>query len=229
MSRDVYNVRVESEWPLRSVRYEAWYLDAANHRLVSERLENEATIIYRATSVSPEDRARFIRTFDREIELTGSMTLKLWVSTSEGDDLDLFVVLRKSDAAGRGVPFYGYNGFNSDGVAKGWLRVSHRELDSARSRPGRPWHSHLRRQPVAPAEIVPVEIEILASSTLFEAGSSLSVDVLGHDADRYPIFRHARTMNRGTHTIHGGGQFDSHLLAPVVSPPAIGEEPGRDA
>jgi hypothetical protein len=29
---------------------------------------------------------------------------------------------------------------------------------------------------------VPVEIEILASSTLFEDGSSLSVDILGQDA-----------------------------------------------
>ena len=67
---------------------------------------------------------------------------------NEGDELDLFVVLRKWDTAGREVPFYGYNGFDRDGVTKGWLRLSHRALDVARSRPGRPWHSHLRRQPV---------------------------------------------------------------------------------
>jgi predicted acyl esterase len=63
---------------------------------------------------------------------------------------------------------------------------------------------------------VPADIEILASGTLFEAGSSLSVDVLGRDADRYPAFRHGCTVNRGTHTIHTGGRFDSHLPAPVV-------------
>jgi predicted acyl esterase len=83
--------------------------------------------------------------------------------------------------------------------------------------PGRPWHAHRRRLPVKPGEIVTVEIEILPSATLFEAGSCLSVDVLGRDADRYPAFRHARTVNRGTHTIHTGGRFDSHLLAPIVS------------
>jgi predicted acyl esterase len=225
-SRAVFKVRAEPEWPLSSVRYEPWYLDAATHRLVGEPLEHEAAVSYRATSGRRENRARFVRTFERDTELTGSMTLKLWVSTSEGDDLDLFVVVRKWDAAGGEVVFYGYNGFDKDGAAKGWLRVSHRALDAARSRPGRPWHSHLQRQPVAPAEIVPVEIEIVASSTLFEAGSSLSVDVLGHDADRYPVFRHARTVNRGIHTIHTGGRFDSHLLAPVVSPPAIGEDAG---
>ena len=73
------------------------------------------------------------------------------------------------------------------------------------------------RQPVMPEEIVPVEIEILASSTLLEAGSSLAVDVLGHDAARYPAFRHRHTVNRGYHTIHAGGRFDSHLLLPRVS------------
>jgi predicted acyl esterase len=63
-------------------------------------------------------------------------------------------------------------------------------------------------------EIVPVEIEILASSTLFEPGSSLRVDVLGTDPARYPAFKHGRTMNPGRHIVHTGGAHDSHLLAP---------------
>jgi uncharacterized protein len=217
-SRDTYTVRAEPRWPLDSVRYEPWYLDATSHQLVTERTRDEAAVSYHATGTRPEDRARFMRRFERDTELTGSMTLKLWVSTSEGDDLDLFVVLRKWDSAGREVAFYGYNGFEKDGIAKGWLRVSHRALDPARSRPGRPWHSHLQRETVAPGQIVAVEIEILASSTLFEAASSLSVDVLGRDADRYPAFRHGRTVNRGRHAIHTGGRFDSHLLTPVVGP-----------
>ena len=215
-TRDESRVRAEAQWPLKSVRYEPWYLDATTRRLVLEQCPDEAAASYEPARRRSKGRARFVRRFERETELTGSMTLKIWVSTSEGDDLDLFVVLRKWNAARREVRFYGYNGFDKDGVAKGWLRVSHRELDATRSRPGRPWHAHRQHQPVQPDEIVAVEIEILASGTLFEAGSSLSVDVLGHDADRYPAFRHGRTVNRGTHTIHTGGRFDSHLLAPVV-------------
>ena len=61
-----------------------------------------------------------------------------------------------------------------------------------------------------------VQIEILASSTLFEAGSQLQLDVLGHDAARYPAIRHARLANEGTHTIHTGGVNDSQLLVPIV-------------
>jgi hypothetical protein len=83
------------------------------------------------------------------------MSLKLWVSTSEGDDMDLFVLLRMLDGADREVHFYGYNGFERDSVAKGWLRVSHRALDPARSRPSRPWLTHRERQPLTPGQVVP--------------------------------------------------------------------------
>jgi uncharacterized protein len=140
--------------------------------------------------------------FASDTELTGSMTFKLWVSTSDGDDLDLFVVVHKLGRAGDEVHLYGFNGFGNDAVAKGWLRVSHRETDPQRSRPGRPWHTHRQGQPVTPEEIVPVEIEILATSTLFESGSSLAIEVLGHDAARYPGFRHRGTVNRGYHMIY---------------------------
>jgi hypothetical protein len=50
------------------------------------------------------------------------------------------VVLRKLDSTGNEVFVSGYNGFQQDGLAKGWLRASHRELDPARSTPLRPFH-----------------------------------------------------------------------------------------
>ena len=145
------------------------------------------------------------------------MTLSVWVSTSEGDDLDLFVLLRKFDAVGKEVFFYGYNGFAYDGVAKGWLRVSHRELDPKLSRLGRAFHTHKRSLPVQHGEVVPVEIEVLAGSTCFEVGTRLCVEVLGHDAAKYPAFKHGRSVNRGTHAIHTGGRYPSALLAPFVT------------
>jgi predicted acyl esterase len=144
------------------------------------------------------------------------MTLKVWVSTTDGDDLDLFVVVRKFDTDGREVCFPGYNGFARDAVAKGWLRASHRALDLSLSRPGRPWHTHRAAEPVSAGEIVPVEIEILASSTLFESGSRLQLDLLGTDAARYPAFRHKQSVNRGDHFIHTGGAHDSYLLIPIA-------------
>jgi predicted acyl esterase len=152
--------------------------------------------------------------FDRTIELIGGMRLKLWISTSEGDDLDVFVVVRKLDSSGREVFFSGFNGYERDAVAKGWLRASHRELDLSRSTPLRPWHTHARIQKLRPGEIVPMEIEIWPSATIFEAGSILELTILGHDAVKYPAFRHEKLVNRGWHTIFTGGKFDSVLIVP---------------
>jgi hypothetical protein len=139
---------------------------------------------------------------------------KLWVSTSEGDDLDLFVVLRKLDFTGKEVFFSGFNGYERDGLAKGWLRASHRELDLSRSTPLRPWHSHTRIQKLQSGGIVPVEIKIWPSATLFEAGSTLQLTIQGQDADRYPAFGHCKLVNRGLHTIFTGGPYDSSLAVP---------------
>jgi predicted acyl esterase len=214
-----WTVRGEDEWPLADVTYTPIYLNAAAGTLETQPLIAAHQVRYSTSERESPDRASFIYHFSTETELTGTMTLKLWVSTSVGTDLDLFVKLRKFDAASQEVFFYGYNGFDKDGVAKGWLRVSHRATDPERSRPGLPWHSHLRADPVQPDEIVPVEIEILASSTLFEAGSALRVDVLGHDADRYPAFKHQPTVNQGWHSIYTGATYDSHLLIPVVGRP----------
>ncbi|MGA2666001.1 MAG: CocE/NonD family hydrolase [Nitrososphaerales archaeon] len=214
-----WTVRGESAWPLARVVYTAMYLDAAANTLGPQAPSEAHRARYAASGKESPDRASFTDRFSTERELTGTMTLKLWVSTSLGADLDLFVKLRKFDAGGDEVFFYGYNGFDKDGVAKGWLRASHRAMDPQRSRPGMPWHTHLRTEPVEPDEIVPVEIEILGSSTLFEAGSSLQVDVLGHDADRYPAFRHHPTVNQGWHCIHTGSTYDSRLMMPVVVEP----------
>ena len=76
--------------------------------------------------------------------------------------------------------------------------------------------------PLTLRTVMPGEIEIWPSSTLFEAGEKLRVIVQGSDIYAYPIERHTNehtaTVNRGAHIIHTGGRYDSHLLAPVIPP-----------
>ncbi len=162
-------VRSEDSWPLRSVQPALLYLCGNTGSLQTELPASEGTVRYDSTSTN--GRASFSCRFARPVELIGGMRLKLWVSTSEGDDLDLFVVLRKLDPAGREIFFSGYNGYERDSLAKGWLRVSHRELDASRSTPLRPWHSRTSMQQLNPGEIVSAEVEIWPSATFFEAGS----------------------------------------------------------
>jgi uncharacterized protein len=91
-------------------------------------------------------------------------------------------------------------------------RASHRELDPVRSRPDRPFQAHARAIPVQRGVSARLDIEIWPSATLFEAGSELIVEILGHDADRYPALRHSDTVNSGAHTIHTGPLTPSALV-----------------
>jgi predicted acyl esterase len=141
----------------------------------------------------------------------------------DADDMDLFVAVQKLDRDGNLVPFVFYSMSENGPVALGWLRASHRELDDSKSRPEQPWHTHRSEAPLGAGEIVPVDIEIWPSSTRFESGERLRLIVQGRDivsesTPNAPFARHEDTRNRGTHVIHAGGRFDSHLLVPWIPP-----------
>jgi len=210
-----HEVRFANEWPPAGLRPTPLYLDAASRTLSLAPVSTEAASTYDPAKSGPSGRVAFTIRFKDAVELTGDTKLKLWVSGSN-DDLDLFVIVKKFDAEGRETFFCGYNGYEKDAVAKGWLRVSHRALDPKRSTPLRPWHTHTRAEKLQPGEIVPIEIEILPSSTLFEAGTRLELWVRGRDGAKYPAFRHAKPPRGGRHTVHAGGRFDSHLLVPLL-------------
>ena len=146
------------------------------------------------------------------------MRLHLHVAAEDADDLNLFVAVRKIAPDGSEVRFFGYNSNRYDMVAKGWLRASHRELDTERSTELQPTHLHRRSMKVTRGEPVVVDIEILSSSTLFEGGSRLRLEVLGHEPNAYPILEHALLPSRGVHRLHTGGAFDSYVTVPFVPP-----------
>ena len=78
-----------------------------------------------------------------DIEVTGPLAATFWVSSSS-EDMDLFLTLRNFDADGNEFLETGQQGTPVP-VAKGWLRVSHRELEPALSTPYRPYHKHTHR------------------------------------------------------------------------------------
>ena len=65
-------------------------------------------------------------------------------------------------------------------------------------------------------EIVPVEIEILPSSTLFRPGETIEIAIQGRDHFEHHALAHTNTANKGTHILHMGGDYDAHLLMPVI-------------
>ncbi|MDX1736025.1 MAG: CocE/NonD family hydrolase [Halioglobus sp.] len=213
-SLEEYAVRYEDNWPIARTRYTKLYLDAAMGELSGDMPAQAASATYDPAYGS----TTFTHVFDEDTELTGNMKLRLWVSVSEGDDMDIFVGVKKFDAQGDEVHFYAKTGYILGPVAMGWLRASERELDQERSRPWQPVLTHENPQPLVPGQVVPVEIEILPSSTLFRAGESLQLVIQGTDLFEHPSLEHgfSAETNMGTHAIHTGADYDAHLLVPVI-------------
>jgi predicted acyl esterase len=222
----VATLRAENEWPIARTQYTKLYLDAANGRLERAPVVQSASVSYDAVvpELAEAECAAFQITFDRDTELTGYMKLRVFMSCTEGDDMDVFVGLHKLDAKGALVPFAYYAQFDDGPVALGWLRASQRELDLQKSTEWQPVHTHTRVQKIAPGEIVPLDIEIWPSGTRFEAGETLRLTVQGIDINRYPkdkvpvYFRHEASVNKGRHVIHAGGEHESYLLVPAIPP-----------
>ena len=210
-----YNVDRAYDLARNGTKYSQYFLQAVEG-LPAKTPGNESE------SAGKPQNAKFEIEFSERTELTGHMNLRLWVQADASDDLDLFVALEKIDRAGYLVPFPFFGNHDDGPVALGWLRVSHRELDVERSRPYQPVHKHTRELKLSPGDIVPVDIEILPTSVLFEEGEKLRIVVQGSDIYYYPTEGHTNghleTVNKGRHLIYTGGAYESYLLAPVVPP-----------
>ncbi len=198
------------------------FLNVASKTLQSAPAKQESSCQYDATGAGAgaAHRAEFDFSFERPTDLIGHMKLRVWAATDRGDDLDLFVAVQKVGADGAVVPFAFWAHFDDGPVALGWLRVSHRELDAARSTEYQPVLAHRGELKIKPGEVVPLDIEIWPSGTHFDAGERLRLVLQGSDIYQYPkpvmCDRHEESVNRGHHVIHAGGKYDSYLLVPVV-------------
>ncbi len=217
------HIRIANEWPIESTRYSKYHLNGEKMSLQQVPVQNETRLTYNAESGQTENSdLRFKFTTDEDMELTGNMKLKLWVSTDDTDDMDLFVGIKKFDRHGNEVFLPDFNHLEDGQVASGWLRVSHRELDPVKSTPSQPVLKHKRLLKLHKSEIVPVEIEILPSSIFLKSGESLVLVIKGSDIiiDDNPTgsrgYGHTDTVNKGTHSVYVGGKYDSFLLVPVI-------------
>ncbi len=211
--------RDEQEWPIARTRWTELYLDARTCTLGPEPPAEAGQVSYEA----PTGGASFSSApFVAPTEITGPLALRLWVSTT-APDMDLFVTLRDVDADGNDVWGIGSGG-EPVAMAKGWLRVSQRKLDPAKSLPYRPYHTHDEEEFLQPGEVAAVDVEILPTSMVLEAGHRLVLDVESHDGVGTGRALHNDPRDRpaerfaGQNTLYTGGDRASFLLAPVVPP-----------
>jgi predicted acyl esterase len=138
--------------------------------------------------------------------------------------MDLFAFVQKLDTNGNFVPALVLGARNFG--ATGRLRVSHRQLDPARSTPAEPYLTHRVEELLSSGQVVPVEIAIWPTGMLWHAGEQLCLIIAGYNLapEPFPGIEPPKLRNKGEHIIHTGGKYDSHLLVPVIlkSPPLGG-------
>ena len=212
---EVYTVREERAWPLPGTRWTKLFLAPRGLRLTPLEVATEQRFH------APNGCASFELRVEGDMELVGTMKLRLLVELTGSEDAYLFAAVRKLDAASRGreALFEGAFGFGCDVVAKGWLRLAHRRIDEARSEPHRPFHPCDRAERVAPGEIVPAEMEILPSATFFQRGDTLRLDVQGRWFWKRSMLLGMFPVSyapspEATVVLHLGGVNDAHLLVP---------------
>jgi uncharacterized protein len=225
----------ENEWPLKRTKWTRFYLDPKDGGLLQDKVARGKTAI-RFDAMG--DGVTFLTApLAHETEITGPSEVKLYVSSSTSD-ADIFVVLRVFSPDLKEVVFAGAIDPHTP-VGQGWLRASHRELDKKLSKPYRPYHTHRRRQPLKPGEVVPLDIEIWPTSIVVPAGYRVALTIRGKDyiypggsGGRQSNFKNELTgcgpflhddprdrpgdVFGGVTSLHFGGATQPYLLLPVV-------------
>jgi len=211
--------RMENEFPLGRTAWTKFYLDAGGRSIALENPATEARVAYEATG---EGVMFTTAPFEKDIEVTGFITLRLWISSSTAD-MDLFATLRAFAPDGGEVIFDGAH--EPTPISRGWLRASHRALDPERSTPHRAYHAHREAEKLEPGALYPVDIEIWPTSMVYPRGYRLALAIAGKDFEIEGIpgrILHQHPANRdpgefgGTNTIVTGAAHESYLQLPVI-------------
>jgi hypothetical protein len=235
--------RAEEEWPPKRATRVVYHLRKGPSGSVTS-LNDGGLSIAKATSAEPAtsyaypdwewvngvavigpdgrvDPVRRVLTFtsaplEADLEVTGPIVLKLYAS-STAIDTQFIVKLtdqHPQDAAARGKGDQpGYTP-----VSKGWLKASHREKDTVRSTPERPFYTHTNPQPLTPGEIYEFDIEVLPIAYVFMQGHRIRLELANGDSPATDgVFSHPyHPCLMGTDTIHHDGAHASCLILPVI-------------
>jgi putative CocE/NonD family hydrolase len=138
------------------------------------------------------------------IEITGPITVKLWISSSAVD----------TDFTAKLLDIYPPSAEYPDGyhmnLADGILRCRYRE-------------SFERETLMTPGEIYPIEILLPPTSNLFEKGHAIRLDISSSNFPRFdlnpntgePMGRHTR-MEPAHNTVYCDAAHPSHIVLPVI-------------
>ena len=228
----------DTQWPPRGTHFERLYLDATTLTSARPAQAGSADYVndpaaglsmafdqYGTVAISPylptdqrleEAQGVTFRTeaLDEPLRLVGPIALHL-VAASTATDTDWIAKL--SDVAPDGSETL---------ITNGYLRASHRALDPARSREGRPYHTHTDPTPIEAGTVYPFEVEIWPTAWEVEPGHRLQLRITSADVPTHapasiqfdradPAATQVVPLPPGVNTVLTGGDDPSYLLVPV--------------
>lgn len=231
--------RPVTSYPPPDFKYQELYFDISSNQLSKKPIDTVQTTSYNAEARGT-DCSRFEFKFNTYTELCGFSKARLFMSTPDHDDMDVFVVLKKLDASGTTVEHFNIpfkdlpSGTTAADIPQnnifryvgpnGRLRASHRAV---RPEPGLSaeqrglmseayvWHPHDQVEKLGRGEIVELEISLWAGGMVFDAGEGMVLEVSGFLGVRPEFEELSETLvnvNVGTHVIHAGGKYPSSFL-----------------
>jgi predicted acyl esterase len=226
--------RHENEWPLARTRWTKLHLHPSDMTMSVDPQTSAGSVTYAGFG----DGVTFLtEPLVDELEITGPIAAKLWVSSAT-QDADLFVVVRAFTPDLREVTFQGALDSHTP-IAQGWLRCSHRKLDPKLTLPYRPYHTHDEEQKLTPGEVYECDVEVWPTCIVLPKGYRLALSVRGTDYV-FPgepgeglqtlgkvwtgvgPFTHNDARDRppavfgGNVTLHAGPDRPAHVLLPVI-------------
>jgi predicted acyl esterase len=194
-----FALRFENEWPLARTQWTHFYLDLSDKALAAAAPAAETTLTY---DMMGEGLTFSTPALEREVEITGPIALKLFISSSTAD-ADLFAVLRVFDPDNKEIVFHGALDPHTP-IAQGWLRASKRKLDAKRSLPYRPYHTHDEIQPLVPGQVYELDIEIWPTCIVVPQGYRIALSIRGKD---YEYAGEAAVLSNMKNPMKGCGPF----------------------
>jgi putative CocE/NonD family hydrolase len=144
----------------------------------------------------------------QDIEVTGAVTVRLWISSS-AVDTDFTAKLLDVYPSSADYPD-GYDLILADTI----LRVRYRES----------WE---RETLMTPGEVYPIEIPLPPTSNLFKAGHRLRIDISSSNFPRFdlnpntgePVGKHTE-VRTARNTVYLDADRPSHIVLPIIEPPS---------
>jgi predicted acyl esterase len=147
-------------------------------------------------------------------EVAGPILLNLYASC-RGTDMNLFVNLYDVDPEG-----------NETNLTHGFLKASHREVNTKTSKPWVAYYTHTNPKPLVPGQIYPLSINLNPTANLFKAGHRIMIKISSADDEPEDLtqvkMNHLCSQTPNTITVYHNARYPSHLLLPVTRGNIIG-------